>query len=121
MKISELPQEVRALALMYQKDEESNSPDKTTDNLVLAFNWLHTKEGYAFWEKWHKKPSEKPTQYQIGIDTFERAEANMIKEEIIACCKFNIDKYNWRKKGQDIEDFKKIIDYANFAIKQLEK
>ena len=62
----------------------------------------------------------KPTQYQIGIDTFERAESNMNKEEILACVRFNIDKYNWRKKGQDKEDFRKIIDYANWALKQLE-
>ena len=37
----------------------------------------------------------------------------------MACIKFNIDKYNWRKKGQDMEDFKKIINYANFAIEVL--
>ena len=61
----------------------------------------------------------KPIQYQIGIDTFQRAEANMTKEEILACVRFNIDKYNWRKKGQDKEDFKKIIDYANWGLKQL--
>lgn len=63
---------------------------------------------------------DKPIQYQIGIDTFERAEANMTKDEILACIKFSIDKYNWRKKGQDKEDFKKIIDYANWGLKQLE-
>ena len=62
----------------------------------------------------------KPKQYQIGIDTFQRAEANMTKEEILACIRFNIDKYVWRKKGQDKEDFEKIIDYANWALKQLE-
>jgi hypothetical protein len=61
----------------------------------------------------------KPEQYKIGIDTFERAEANLSKEEILAICKFNIDKYCWRQKGQDKEDFKKIIDYANWAIKNL--
>lgn len=61
----------------------------------------------------------KPKQYKIGIDTFERAEANLSKEEILAICKFNIDKYNWRKKDQDKEDFQKIIDYANWAIKNL--
>jgi len=61
----------------------------------------------------------KPEQYQIGIDTFERAEANLSKEEILAICKFNIDKYCWRKKDQDKDDFKKIIDYANWAIKNL--
>ena len=63
----------------------------------------------------------KPEQYQIGIDTFQRMEANCTKDEILAFCKGNIDKYCWRKKGQDLQDFKKIIDYANFAIKQLEK
>lgn len=123
MKISELPQEIRELALKYQRDEKDDRNfSKKTDELSDAFNWTNTPQGINFWSDWSlKKTSEKPTQYQIGIDTFERAEANMTKEEIIACCKFNIDKYNWRKKGQDIEDFKKIIDYANFAIKQLEK
>jgi hypothetical protein len=61
----------------------------------------------------------KPKQYEIGIDTFARAEANLTKEEILAICKFNIDKYTWRQKGQDKEDFKKIIDYANWALKNL--
>lgn len=61
----------------------------------------------------------KPKQYQIGIDTFERSESNLSKQEIIAICKFNIDKYCWRKKDQDKDDFKKIIDYANWAIKNL--
>jgi hypothetical protein len=61
----------------------------------------------------------KPKQYKIGIDTFERAEANLSKEEILAICKFNIDKYNWRKKDQDKEDFQKIIDYALWGLKNL--
>lgn len=65
--------------------------------------------------------NDKPIQYQIGIDTFERAEANMTKEEILAFCKCSIDKYVWRKKGQDLEDYEKIIVYAKFAIKQLKK
>lgn len=62
----------------------------------------------------------KPTQYKDGIDTFDRALANMTKVEILACCKFNIDKYNWRKKNQDREDFEKIIAYAHFAIDVLD-
>ena len=62
---------------------------------------------------------KKPKQYQIGIDTFERAEANLTKEEILAICKFNIDKYCWRQKDQDKEDFQKIIKYAEWALKNL--
>lgn len=63
---------------------------------------------------------ERPPHYSKGIDTFERMEANCSKDEILAFCRGNIDKYNWRKKGQDKEDLKKIIDYANFALKQIE-
>lgn len=63
--------------------------------------------------------NDKPQQYALGIDTFKRCEANMTKEEILACCKFNIDKYNWRKKEQDKEDFEKIINYAKWALEQL--
>ena len=64
---------------------------------------------------------DKPVQYQIGIDTFDRARANMTPEEILACCRFNIDKYCWRKKDQTLSDFEKIIAYANFAIETMEK
>lgn len=68
-----------------------------------------------------KPTNNKPKQYQIGIDTFQRAESNMTKEEILAFCKCSIDKYVWRKKGQDLQDYEKIIAYAQFAIKQLKK
>lgn len=72
-------------------------------------------------EKSKKSERIRPEQYLIGTDTFDRAETNMDLKEILACCRFAIDKYTWRKKNQDLQDFKKIIDYANFAIKQLEK
>ena len=127
MKISELPKEVREKALEHQRNETDNIRfDKETDDLSDAFSWIDTKEGSAFWCVWDRQyfvndsnENEKPKQYQIGIDTFERSESNLSKEEIIAICKFNIDKYCWRKKDQDKEDFKKIIDYANWAIKNL--
>lgn len=62
----------------------------------------------------------KPKQYQVGIDTFERMKANATLEEAMGFIRWNIDKYNTRKKGQDISDYKKIIDYANEAIWWLE-
>ena len=62
----------------------------------------------------------KPTQYNIGIDTFERARANLTTDEILACCRFNIDKYCWRKKDQDLSDFEKIIAYCKYAIETIE-
>jgi len=120
MKISELPRKVKEKALEYQRQETDDSYSKITDNLKNAFSWSNTKEGIFFWTTWHGTfIKTKPSQYNIGIDTFERMEANCNTEEILAFCKGNIDKYNWRKKDSDLEDFKKIIDYANFAIKQL--
>ena len=122
MKISELPKEIRKKALYYRKKENT---DLGIDKLSDAFNWTNTKEGFAYWYNWNNKKNydsngvTQPKQYQIGIDTFARAESNLTKEEILAICKFNIDKYCWRKKDQDKEDFKKIIDYANWAIKNL--
>lgn len=61
----------------------------------------------------------KPSHYAKGIDTFARMEANCTKEECLAFAKGNIDKYNWRTKGQDMEDFDKIIAYAEWAKKML--
>ena len=63
--------------------------------------------------------ADKPIQYQIGIDTFQRSKANQAAETRVEIAKFMIDKYNWRNKGQDIEDFKKIKDYCDFAIEAL--
>lgn len=62
---------------------------------------------------------EKPEQYQIGIDTFERSAMCQSPEVRVEIAKFNIDKYCWRNKGQDISDFKKIKDYCDFAIEAL--
>ena len=88
--------------------EKREAKMKYNDKMESLKEWEDTIDIYR-----------KPIQYQIGIDTFQRAKANLTKDELIACIKFNIDKYNWRKKGQDTEDFKKIIDYANFAIEVL--
>ena len=82
-------------------------------------NFFETVTKPYFKNKYDSNGVTQPKQYQIGIDTFQRSESNLTKEEIIAICKFNIDKYCWRKKDQDKDDFKKIIDYANWAIKNL--
>ena len=70
-------------------------------------------------EQSHRQAGGKPLQYQIGIDTFERSKANQMAETRVEIAKFMIDKYNWRNKGQDIEDFQKIKDYCDFAIEAL--
>lgn len=66
-----------------------------------------------------KSERKRPEHYKKGIDTFDRMESNCTKEEILSFCRGNIDKYTWRKKDQELEDFYKIIEYAKFAIKQI--
>lgn len=128
MKIKDLPINLRELALDSQLKQHGSFGEN--ERIIAAFNWLDTPEGWGFWANvWlnYDQPtieeqqttieeSEKPTQYKIGIDTFERAKANLTKEELLACCRFNIDKYTWRKKDQDKSDFEKIIAYATYAI-----
>lgn len=126
MKIKDLPKDLKKLALDNQY-KQHGSCDKNK-RIIDAFSWDETPEGFEFWHSVYEgdiskieeeKPTieeEKPTQYKIRIDTFERAKANLTKEELLACCRFNIDKYTWRKKDQDKSDFEKIIAYAKFAI-----
>ena len=61
----------------------------------------------------------KPKQYQIGIDTFDLMRENATPEERVSFAKWNIMKYAMRKKGQDISDFEKIVDYAKFGLESL--
>jgi len=60
--------------------------------------------------------SEKPKQYQIGIDTFERMRANDSYEAAMGFIRNSIDKYNTRKKGQDKSDYEKIKAYCDEAL-----
>ena len=52
MKISELPQEIKALAFLRQKECLSLNYDKSTDDLDSAFDWTKTKEKYDYWNEW---------------------------------------------------------------------
>ena len=66
--------------------------------------------------------SDKPKHYkEQGVDTFTRLEHNASYKEIKGFIKGNIDKYNWREKEQNREDYQKIIQYALYGIRQLDK
>jgi hypothetical protein len=53
MKISELPPEIRELALLRQKECTNKASIKDTKYLSQAFEWGKTKEGYQFWYNFH--------------------------------------------------------------------
>jgi hypothetical protein len=56
MKISQLPQDIKELALKYKKNEINPYYRKNTDDLRMAFDWANTKENYYFWCEWDNKP-----------------------------------------------------------------
>jgi hypothetical protein len=69
---------------------------------------------YELWDYVQDEKKKHNDHYKAqGIDTFTRAKANMSKEHYISCLKFNIDKYNWRDKGQDQQDIDKIRVYLD--------
>ena len=92
------------------------------DNHFIYTNGTYEKEATEPQDKAeqsNRQTGDKPLQYQIDIDTFERSKANQMAETRVEIAKFMIDKYNWRNKRQDIEDFLKIKDYCDFAIEAL--
>ena len=108
--------------ITYEKFMELfGSEESNFKNLVEVLNEELTEEAYKETEYEVKYIAEKPQHYAKGIDTFARMEANCTTEECLAFAKGNIDKYNFRTKGQDLEDYKKIVSYANWAISLLNK
>ena len=55
------------------------------------------------------------TQYKhLAIDTVARSKANDTPEQQKAICRFMIDKYVNREKGQDLDDIVKIRFYTDW-------
>lgn len=67
MKISELPENIREIALQRQRDCKADWANKNTDDLSKAFEWSLTPEQHQYWEEIHYKPAPKPKE----ITTFK--------------------------------------------------
>ena len=90
---------------------------KFRDEFQKELNEIDDKEGNGIVDIFKAAGiNPKPVQYNIGIDTFERMRANATYEEAMGFIRWNIDKYNTRQKGQDKEDYEKIISYAQEAL-----
>ena len=79
-------------------------------------------DSWSHKNRWIKKESNslRPSHYVEGHDTFSWADNKFSVQTNVEICRFNIHKYNDRDKGEDVKDFKKVIDYAMRAIKLLE-
>jgi hypothetical protein len=121
MKISELPKEVRELALLNQKQEIENY-STTTDELEDAFCWDSTEEGEDYWFDWDNKEliKEEPKHY----DNSKGSLYKFCDEHELNSYEFDIIKrvMRCRKKGLFLEDLEKTKFAIDLYIKeQLEK
>lgn len=65
MLISELPEDIREIALQRQKECKDLCYDKNTDDLSWAFIWEVTPEGHDYWEHLNYDEIETQTDDQI--------------------------------------------------------
>jgi len=105
-------EEGEAVCNIFKKTTEEDF-QKLCDTLNAPIDEQQFKDNVDIF---NKTTSNKPPQYNIGIDTFERMRANATYEEAMGFIRWNIDKYNTRQKGQDEDDYKKIISYAQEAL-----
>lgn len=118
MKISELPEEVRLKALVYQK-EASSRLDKNTDILSDAFQWAFTKEGFAYWEKLDEAIS---TNNSI-INTTDKIVLSVMND-LNERSKVGIKKYGVTMERNDLtrkewlqHAYEECLDQANYLKK----
>jgi hypothetical protein len=83
MKISELPEDIKKIALEYQRNEKNIHCNKETDDLNMAFEWSETKEEFNYWFKLEQSESNEnkiDKNVQSVINQYkERAELGLIK------------------------------------------
>ena len=105
MKISELPEEIRKVALLRQQECKDPDYEKNTDELEEAFEWDDTEEGEDYWgELDEAEPGTKEIESTNGT---KESEGKLIYEldfefikamaERMAKNKSKYEPFNWQK------------------------
>ena len=110
MKISELPKKIRKKALKYQNND--------SDVLIDAFNWLNTKEGLEYWNKWHFKEVKNDTIVESVIQQFKTRSEIGIKKYNTTLDRTDLNRFEWLQHAQ--EEAMDLILYLE-KLKQYEK
>jgi Mg2+ and Co2+ transporter CorA len=119
MKISELPEEIKAVALFRQKEEKDTYYEKTTDKLCDAFSWYATIEGNNYWDKLHNAETEtkeientKVIKSKKETKHYDNTNGSIYKfceDQELNSYEFDLIKriVRCRKKGNFLEDLEK--------------
>ena len=122
MKISELPEAIKKVALKRQVEcNDSLYYNKTTDELNLAFHWPSTKEDFSYWEEWHcKETKENAKEEPKHYDNSKGSLYEFCDIHILNAYEFDIIKrvIRCRKKGLFLEDLEKTKFLIDLYIKE---
>jgi hypothetical protein len=122
MKISELPEEIRKVALLRQTEEKDPLYEKNTDKLEDAFKWDYTEEGRDYWSELNEA---EPETKEIVIETkhYDNTNGSIYKfceDQKLNSYEFDLIKriVRCRKKGNFIEDLEKTKVLIDLYIKE---
>jgi hypothetical protein len=125
MKISELPQEIKEKALAYQRNGIATYYDKSTDNLLEAFDWESTEEKTSFWRDLHislsnNKQEISKTKEPKHYDNSKGSLYQFCEQQGLNSYEFDIIKriIRCRKKGNFLEDLEKTKFLIDLYIKE---
>jgi hypothetical protein len=122
MKISQLPQEIKELAL---KNIEYQKRYIINDCLSMSFNWVNSKQGHGFWYYWyHKEFNPELTvkkKYQVSckeitIDVYDVLTAFNVKNPAIQHAIKKLLKGGERGVKSKVQDYTEAIESITRAI-----
>jgi hypothetical protein len=117
MKISELAEEVRELALLRQRQCNNIDFDKTTDFLGNAFKWDVTLEGYDYWDNWDSKELQ-DTIVESVVEQFKQRSKIGIEKYGVTLDRTDLTRLEWLQHAQ--EEAMDMILYLE-KLKQYER
>jgi hypothetical protein len=122
MKISELPKEIKELALENIKKQKR---EFIKDCLSESFSWVESEQGYSFWDEWKDK-EYKPqltvkNKYQvickeITIDVYDVLKAFNVQNPAIQHAIKKLLKGGERGVKSKVQDYTEAIESITRAI-----
>ncbi len=103
MKISELPKEIREKALEY-REKETKHYNRESDDLMIAFCWESTKEGYSYWNDLDDQDPQKElkdTIVESVINQFKQRSEVGINKYGVTLDRTDLTRLEWLQHAQE--------------------
>lgn len=81
--ISQLPEEIKLLAIKRQKECKDKDFSKRTDELFQAFDWSKSSEGWYYWSKVCRDFYPKPVEHDLRTKLASIIDRRLSRNETI--------------------------------------